>query len=190
MSKIKVTNNTNLPIHIAMTWAGIVQYYKNDLQPGASFDFSEFGTGWSDFTAVVGTPENEFSHKMDATKIMSFVTAGAGILTSIAGIALIPFSGGASAGLVFAGLTVTAASTTVAATNVAIRGVEGEMSPATIKGLFVSDHYTMSVQGGNIIGSLDEDGQTFHVQKFEPLYVEYKNETSRESHSTKDTTTA
>lgn len=178
MSNIKVTNNTNLPIHICMTWKGIVQYYKNDLQPGESFNFDKYFTGWSDFHAVVGTEENKFNHDQDFANIFNFAAAITGVALSIAGLVLVPLSGGTSSALVAAGVAIAASSTSVAAASVVIDGLNGVLMPASLKGVFVSDIYEISVAGGDIRGQHTENSNTFVVSDVEPLSINWKNLTS------------
>jgi len=176
MSNITVTNNTLLPIHVATSWKGIIQFYKNDLKPGESFNFDKFGLGWTDFTAVVATSENKFNHDSDASAILGLVAVGAGIAASIAGLALLPFSGGSSAALVAAGYAVAGTAGAISLAGAVIEGVEGALMPASVKALFVSDGYELNVDGGNIVGAY-EDG-VFHVTRIDPLEVRWRNRTS------------
>ncbi|TCK07611.1 hypothetical protein [Marinobacterium mangrovicola] len=177
MSNIKITNNTNLPIHICMTWKGIVQYYKNDLQPGESYNFDKFGMGWSDFHAVVGTESNKFNHDQDFANILSFGAAITGVVIGVAGLVLVPFSGGSSTALVAAGTALAISSTSVSAASVAIDGINGALLPASLKAIFVSDHYDISIYGGDILGDHEKsDGEEkFVVSRIDPLRIEWKN---------------
>lgn len=181
MSNISVTNNTKLPIHIAMTWKGIVQYFHNDLKPGETHNFDKFFTGWSDFHAVVATEENRFSHDNDAAAILGLGAVVAGVVASVAGIALLPFSGGTSSAMVIAGIAVAGTAGAISVAGAVIEGIEGILMPASVKALFVSDKYTISVKGGNIIGVFEEDNKTFTVTKVEPLSVHWRNEISGNS---------
>lgn len=181
MSNIAVTNNTRLPIHIAMTWKGIVQYYHNDLKPGETHNFDKFLTGWSDFHAVIATEENRFNHDSDAGAILGLGAVAAGIVISVAGIALLPFSGGTSSAAVVAGIAIASTAGVISVAGAVIEGVEGILMPASVKALFVSDKYSISVEGGNIIGVFEEDSKTFTVTKVEPLSVHWKNEVSGNS---------
>ena len=180
MSSIKVTNNTNLPIHICMTWKGIVQYYKNDLQPGESHNFDKFFTGWSDFSAVIGTEENKFNHDKDFSNILSFGTAITGAILSITGLVLAPVTGGGSVVLAMSGAAIAAASTSVSIASVVIDGMNGVLMPASVKALFVSDKYTISLTGANILGDHVKSGdeEKFLVSKVEPLQIKWNNLTS------------
>lgn len=176
MSNISVTNTTKLPIHIAMSWKGVIQYYVNDLQPGQSHNFNQFALGWSDFSAVVGTPENKFNHESDFANILAFGTALTGLAVSIAGLVAIPFTGGASTPLVVIGIAAAAAG--VSLTGVVIEGIEGALMPASVKALFVSDQYTLNVGGGEVVGIHNEKEKTFQVTEIKPLSVGWKNNTS------------
>lgn len=53
------------------------------------------------------------------------------------------------------------------------------LMPTSVKALFVSDRYTISV--GNIAGVFEEDEKTFTVTKVEPLSAHWKNEISSNS---------
>ncbi len=203
MSEIKVTNNTKYPIHIAMSWKGIVQYHKNNLLPGEEYNFSKFLTGWSDFTAVIASPENEFSDKGNAANIAGLVGIGLSAVVATAGLILIPVTGGVSSSLTAAALaTITTISATTAVLGgvitlggIVLEGIDGVMQPASYKALFVSDKYKLSVEGGDLIGLpktdengeilLDENGNaTLIVSEIKPLIVKWKNLTSGKSGTT------
>ena len=178
MSDISVKNNTHLPIHIAMTWKGIVQYYRNDLPPGEMHNFDQFGTGWSDFTAVIGTDENKFNHDSDAAAILGLAAVVGGIAMGIAGLVLIPFTAGTSATATVIGISVAISAGTVSLAGAVIEGVEGVLMPASVKALFVSDRYSLKVNGGNVIGTHDSETNTFTVSKIEPLVINWENKTA------------
>ncbi|MCF6336472.1 MAG: hypothetical protein L3J84_00765 [Gammaproteobacteria bacterium] len=204
MSDIKVTNNTAYTIHVAMSWKGIIQYYKNDLAPGRSYNFDKFGIGGSDFTAVVSAPnsENKFNHDADALNILGLVGIGAGAVVAVAGLILIPVTAGVSSGASLAAvgmITALSAGTAVAGAAVALggiilEGIDGVIQPATYKGLAVSDKYELSVGGGDLIGLpksdengnilLDDDNKaTLIVSEIKPLTVAWKNLTWNSSGS-------
>lgn len=200
MSEIKVTNNTNFPIHIAMSWKGIIQYFENDLLPGEEHNFDKFGTGWSDFTAVIASPDNKFSYDGVAANVAGLVGIGISAIVATAGLILIPVTGGVSTTLTagaLATITTISAVTAIAGSvitlgGIVLEGIDGVMQPASFKALFVSDRYKLSVEGGDLIGSpktdengevlLDENGNaTLIVTEIKPLVVKWTNLTSGKS---------
>lgn len=189
MSSIMIHNNTNMKIHVAWSWKGIIQFYFNDLEPGGKRFFGDFLTGWSDFTAVVATEENRFNFYNNASNIVGLSLAVGGLALSALGLVLLIPSAGTSSALIVAGTTVASttivAGTTVAITSgvvslagVTVEAIEGLLTPATFKGIFVSDKYDIYVKGAEIRGTYDQTKKTFKSTSIAPLKIEWVNHTS------------
>ena len=99
-SQYYVKNNTPLPIHAATQWAGIIQRYENNIKPGETGIIQAEETGFQDFVVVTGLPGFEFSHDNDWKVVLGGIAAFGAALAAIAGVCLIPFTGGASAAIV------------------------------------------------------------------------------------------
>jgi len=183
MSTITVTNNTKLPIHIATQWSNIVQEYCNHVEPGNTVELPAAGFGWQDFFAVTGSPDNEISHGKDWVAVLGLGATILGTLGTIAGIAAIPLTGGASA-VVAAGSAAiamtaggTAAGVVSTIAGLAVSVGEFVVNPATVSGLWGPDGYTMNVTGGDIEVAKLEDG-SIKITRVLPLSVTWQNKKS------------
>lgn len=192
MSTMSVTNSTNLPIHIATEWDGIVQEFKNYLEPGQSYELPAASFfGWQDFVAVIGIKDTEINHKDDWLRALSFGALIAGVLTTVSGIALTVVTFGAAAPVVVAGIEMSAAAITTAGVAGAIAGgvattagatativSDLRLKPAMVQGLWGPDGYNINIQGGNITGGYDKNTNKFHATEISPIIIEWKNKVS------------
>ena len=180
MSDICVTNNSGLPIHVAMSWKGVVQDYVNYLQPGDSHQFDRFYRGRFDFTAVVATKDNSFAQNSDVMSASGLVKIGSELTKTIEGLVVIPSMGGlaeiASSPLKTS-IPITASGPTTMLDTVHVEGAEGVLLPTHVKALFVADSYRICVRGGEIVGRFDAPNNTFSMREINPIRVYWKNKT-------------
>ncbi|OOZ39436.1 hypothetical protein BOW53_11525 [Solemya pervernicosa gill symbiont] len=177
MSNIQITNNTKLPIHVATSWANIVQEFINDVEPGDTVNLPAAGFGWQDLSIVTGTPENKINHNNDWSAVLGLGGAVLGGLGTIAGVCLLPFSGGASTGIIAAGAAATGASVISLSAGTAVMIGEFQVHPVHITALWGPDGYTVNVDGGDIIGELNENKE-FVINDVKPIKAHWTNKTS------------
>jgi len=183
MSSFIIHNKTEMPIHAATSWDGIVQEFKNGIQPGTSFELpSASFFGWQDLTVVTGFNENEFSHRQDWKHALGLGILIAGSVVTVAGVVVAVGTFGATAPLVpaisagtlaIAGAVVAGSAGAVTVTDGIVRLVDYCIFPPTvIHGLWGPDGGDIVVSGGDITGILDTKTNNFTVTGSSPLKVE------------------
>lgn len=187
MAWFRITNNSRLPVHVQISWAGISEHYKNDLSPllpTGERGYAEWDMGGAaahDLTIVPASGTNQFTGD-NGTAAARWVVFGVGILTAIAGVVLLPFSLGGSAALVAAGITATVAGTAVTIADVVLTGLELSMEPVTIRNLYAPDGYNIDIGGGAISYQEDDtDPAKIIVTGISPLTVHWVNNTTKNS---------
>lgn len=176
MSYIMVVNKTRLPLHGALSWAGIQQQCFNDLQPGASHDFV-VGLGWHDLTVVVGGKDNRFdeanNNKIDFGRLALDVVRLVVLMGGPVGIAF-PFGNPNLSKL-------SLAAGQPQPGGVKLAGLPLEFRPVQVTELYAPDGYTIDVNGGDVDGVYDEALHTFTITKVTPLALEWRNRNTSNS---------
>lgn len=197
MANFKVTNETHLPIHVAISWGGIIQDHVNDLQPGKTFNFAVPGGGWHDMTGIVSNGSNQINpKKSNVAAFANWILGGVTLATTVVSLALIPFTFGATTPLATASLltltTSAAAATAVSAATAAsittavvsavaftadmvITGINAALHPVSISNLYGHDGYKITFTGAEVVGTLNNGMDTFTVTSFTPLSLSWEN---------------
>ena len=53
-------DSSAMPVHIALEWGGILQYYKNDMNPGDYWEYDVPGLGWHALEVRPSNGKNQF----------------------------------------------------------------------------------------------------------------------------------
>jgi hypothetical protein len=174
VSWFRISNNAGVPVHLAVSTAGVIQYHKNDVAGGGGYaEFNVKDAIWHDLTVVPSNGHNQIdAPRQNGWKIAEIVTGSVGIL--VAGAAA-PFTGGASLAIAVAiGGGLVAVGTTVASI------VNFAMNPATISNLYAPDGYNFTISGGEFEGHQDGSGG-WVITGFKPISVKWhNNQTKRE----------
>jgi hypothetical protein len=177
MAWFRVWNKSpSLPVHVVVSWAGIIQHYHNDVPPGGYVEWNVPGVGWHDFTAIPSNGSNQVHPSTDnMASIAKFIIGGASLVAVAVGgiVAAIP-SGGSSV-VVAIGIGAAIASGMIFAGDVVVSIVDASLHPASASNLYGPDGYNIEVRGGKLIGQVSPDGSTLHVTGYEPLQVHWHN---------------
>lgn len=188
MSTYTITNNTNFPMHVGTEWAHIVQEYRNFIKPGECVDIPAAGFGWQDVLVKHGLEENKISHDDDWKGVLSLGIYGLGGVATIAGAALsiaavVP-SGGTAAPIgaqLIGGVVAATAGLVSLVTDTVFTIADFTIRPAILTGMYGPDGYRLTITGGEIIGDLDPDTNTFKVTDVKPIQVAWENKVSGSS---------
>jgi hypothetical protein len=113
MAWFRITNLAAVPINTELTWADFNEFYANDLPPAVhdaqgkvlSRGYAEWdvgGAAWHSLTVVASNGNNKFTSN-NAEAITEWTIGAIGVITTVAGTALIPFTGGLSGAATAAG---------------------------------------------------------------------------------------
>ena len=176
MTWFRVRNKSKLPIHVAISWGGIIQHHKNDIQPGGYCEWDVPGLGWHDMTGVVSNGSNQFDPSKDnLSAIGKWIIGGAGVLLAAGGIALLPFTGGSSTAMVVTGISVAVSGAIVTTADIVVAGIHAALHPVSVSNLYGPDGYNVDFTGAEVIGTYDKDTKTFTVTDVTPLKLNWKN---------------
>ncbi len=173
MAWFRFTNSSGLPVHIAVSTAGVIQWHKNDLParnvPKVS-GYAEVHMDdaiWHDVTVVPSNGKNQINQVEN--NIWKGLEIGVGVLGVVAAAAAAPVTGGGSVAIAIAvaGGLVTVGDTVVSVTNFAIH-------PATVGNLYAPDGYNFTIGGGHMRGHKDEKDR-FVVTGYDPLSLQWHN---------------
>ncbi|TPJ77216.1 hypothetical protein [Mesorhizobium sp. B2-6-2] len=173
-SHFHIVNDSGVPVHVALSTAGVVQYCKNDVAPKTDFTWTLNDAIWHDLTVIPSNGQNKINVRdNNAWKIAEIVVGSAGVLAA-AGAA--PFTGGASLAIAAAAIggVVAVGTTVVSLTNFFLH-------PAAISNLYAPDGYDVDIQGGNLVGHMN--GGEFIATGFNPIVLQWRNHSTK-SHGT------
>ncbi len=180
MSFIQVTNESAVPLNVALYWSNVVQQFKNELAPRETVKF-EVGAGWHDLIATIDTENNRFSFDANVGAVTAWGATVGGLVVAAVGVGALVASGGASAPVtvpVIIGGIATAVGAGVALVGAAEIVGDAWLHPATVKGLFAPDGHDVRIRGGSVEGNFDPARNTIEVTKIHQLYAEATNETT------------
>jgi hypothetical protein len=178
MAWFRVWNKSpSVPVHVVVSWAGIIQHYHNDLRPGEYCEWHVPGLGWHDFTAIPSNGANQVDPAHDnIPSIAKFVIGGLSLGAVAVGgvIAFLPSGGssvvfalGAGAAIV-SGLTFTG--------DAVVSGIDAALHPASVSNLYGPDGYNIEVRGGEVTGHT-ENGKLL-LTSYKPLVIHWHNNQS------------
>jgi hypothetical protein len=167
MSWFRVTNNAGVPVHLAISTAGVIQYHQNDVPGGGGYaEFDVQDAIWHDLNVVPSNGHNQIdAQNNNGWKIAEIVIGSVGILAAAAAA---PLTGGSSLAIaVTIGGALVAVGTTVASV------ANFAMNPATIDNLYAPDGYNFTVSGGEFEGQQGPNGWV--ITGFKPISVYWHN---------------
>jgi hypothetical protein len=194
-----IMNETDGPIHMRISNAGLTKYGKNwiEARQGHTFQYGHdtpaqdgLGAVWYDISAYYATDENEVhvddDNRAQGLAIMGTVLA---VLGTIGGIAMMVIPGAQPAAVALTGVSIAALQTGTAtfaivsgiSTVVGVAGtaVAAEVGPAALTGMYGPDNYSITVRGGHKIVSNPQGGHT--ITHVDPIVMEWHNDT-RDTH--------
>jgi len=153
MAWFRLRNNSAVPVNAALSWADFNEFYSNDIPPlytdkdGVTHSgYAEWdvgGAAWHSLTVTVSNGSNQFGSN-NAEAISEWVIGSVGVITTVVGTALIPFTGGLSAAATAAGAAALAAAiggAVVTIADITFAGVEFALKPVSIPNLYAPDGY-------------------------------------------------
>ena len=165
-----------MPVHIALEWGGILQYYKNDMNPGDYWEYDVPGLGWHALEVRPSNGKNQFDPAKDNPFAIEKIVVGAvAVVVAGIGIALIPFTAGSSTFITAGAIAVAVGGGVVTVTDIGFTIGDAVVNPVSVSNLYGPDGYNIHVKGGDLIGSYDANTKKFTVTGFQPLLVEWKN---------------
>ncbi len=176
MAYFRVWNKSpSVPVHVVVSWAGIIQHYQNDLAPSGYTEWDVPGGGWHDFTAIPSNGSNQVNPSHDnLSSIAKFVIGGVSLAAVAVGgvVAFIP-SGGSSAVVAF-GIGAAIVSGLTFAGDAVVSIIGAQLHPASVANLYGPDGYNIEVRGGEITGNVSADKKLL-LTGFTPLVVHWHN---------------
>lgn len=175
---IMVVNKSAWPIHSALSWGGIQQQCSNNLARGASHDYV-VNLGWHDLTVVVGTPDNKFDPNKNNNigDIAMFIANIAMLALSPVGAVRLFASQVSGDNFVLSMATTVKDGSKVAK----ISGKQIRLSPVRESELYAPYGYTVTISGGDVLGTFDHDTATFTVTDVKPLRLRWSNRSNGNS---------
>jgi hypothetical protein len=172
MAWFRVKNKTELPVHVSISQAGIIYFHKNDLAPGGYWE-SNVGLGGYDLNVIPSNGSNKIDPSRDNVAAIGKWALGAGaVVVGVAGLALVPFSGGGSLALVGAAAAGAGAITTVS--DITVSFVDAKLHPKTVEGLYGPDGYNFEIVGGQVLGHMEGENN-YVVDSVLPFTVHHHN---------------
>lgn len=159
MSVIQVYNNSKLPIHGALSWAGTQQQAFNALPPEKDHSF-QVGGGWHDLTIVVGGAKNQFdtnrNNQINWESLLRYSAAVNFFLPpQLIGLDRLGVSGA-----------------------VDVDWGDFKIPPVQVTQLYAPDSYTIDITGGEILGTYNKATKVYKVTYVQPLYLSWHNRQS------------
>jgi len=183
MAYIMIVNRSHFPIHGALSWGTMQTQCKNDLAPGASYDFV-VGVGWTDLTVVTARKDgsNRFdpAHNNDPTRLFKLAgVVAAGIVGAIGG-------GGPAGAAAMTNLLLSkediarfsalgALPADAARGTVTLKAANIQMNPAMAIELYCPDGWTVIVSGNEVKSSFDSATSVLTIDSISPLYLHCEN---------------
>ncbi|NMO72894.1 hypothetical protein BCV02_01275 [Vibrio breoganii] len=176
MAKFRFWNNSpSLPVHIAITWGGIIQHYANDIPVGGYWEVDVPGGGWHDVQLRPGLRESRFDPKKDNVIAVAEIVIGSlAAVIAVAGVVLVPLTGGGSV-VVAAGVVTATMGTVVTLTDIGFVIADRVVNPVSIAGLYGPDGYDIEVGGGDLTSDEDAATSTPIVRNIKPFVMKWKN---------------
>jgi hypothetical protein len=184
---VTIRNNSQVPIHCALSWASIQQDFKNDIKPNGGYDeFVLHDIGLHDLTIIVGTKENRFQSgnngKIDGMKILAAVMAGvnpaAAYQLFATGALKIEVAGDVPIEI---GRPPTIINKGDAEIVEVPPKIDLRVHPLVITGLRTLDGNDVVVSGGEFVGEYAKPFKKFFVYEFKPLKAHWSNRLSNKS---------
>ena len=203
-----IRNETNVPINVRVSNAGLTKYFKNDIPPHTThlFQYGYDETGVQDGLGAVGydihayykSASTEISFNDNISVGLGIAGSVLGILGTIAGIVLLvvpgaqpaaaaltsaslaAIQGGAIAGTIIGGISTTL--------GIAGTALSAQISPVGLDNMYGPDNYTITVTGGmTFIENPTKPGE-FELQgPPSPIGMDWHNETRGTSGSASGT---
>jgi hypothetical protein len=168
MSWFRIRNNAGVPVHVAVSTAGVIQYHKNDVPAGNGYaEFNVADGIWHDLTVIPSNGQNQINAAdNNGWKIAEIVTGSVGVLVAIAAA---PFTGGSSIAIAvtIGGVLVAVGATVASVVNFA-------MHPAVIDNLYAPDGYNFTITGGEFEGHQDP-AKGWIITGYKPISVAWHN---------------
>jgi hypothetical protein len=172
-------DSSAMPVHIAIEWGGILQHWKNDIPVGGYWEVDVPGIGWHAIQVRPSNGRNAFDPAKDNVFAIANIAVGSvAVVIAAAGIILIPFIAGASTFITGAAIATAIGGGVVTATDIAFAIGDAVVNPVNLSNMYGPDGYNIHIRGGDLIGSFDEATKKFTVNSFQPLLVEWHNNTS------------
>lgn len=175
----RVHNYSPIPVHIAVSTAGYIQQYANDLPPHVGYWEYNFTDGiWHDFTAIPSNGSNQIHADQDnALKITEIVTGTVASLVAVASLPVAVLSGGSTA-VITAGAIVTAVGVLGAITAIGGSVASDILRKVTVGNLYAPYGYNFELNGAKANGTYDPATQEFTVTSYDPMTVHWHNNTT------------
>lgn len=175
-------DSSAMPVHIAISWGGIIQHHRNDIPPGGYWEVNVPGLGWHGLDVRPSNGKNQFDPSKDNVSGIANIAIGAvATVVAAAGIILIPFTAGSSTFITGAAIATAVGGGVVTATDIAFAIGDAVVNPVSMSNLYGPDGYNIHVKGGDLIGKYDDNSKKFTVTSFQPLLIEWHNNTSHSS---------
>lgn len=172
-------NSSAMPVHIAIEWGGILQHWKNDIPVGGYWEVNVPGLGWHAIEVRPSNGKNQYDPAKDNVFGIANIAIGSvAAVVAAAGIVLIPFTAGSSSFVTGAAIATAVGGGVVTATDIAFAIGDAVVNPVTLSNMYGPDGYNIHVRGGDLIGTYDENTGLFTVTGYQPLLVEWENNTS------------
>jgi len=180
-----ISNDTNVPINVRISNAGITYFYVNKLEAGKVFTVKfhvakpdgQLGAIWYDIDAMYSTPENQIDPKKENAIQGSMIGATAlGLLAAVVGIGLMLLPGGQIVGAAATASAATGIVGTVATVGgLGVTIAHAVLHPAQLTEMYGPQHYNISVDGGMEIIMAPNDPTQFEVKDVRPIEMHWEN---------------